>query len=77
MKPTSFLLKHPHSNGMYGFPCQTTFSVNVDKTVTVRTIMNDMGSDGMWEETLNATMSIEEARAMWRALAAYSWAPRT
>ena len=74
---TSFLLKHVNADGIYGFPCQSTFTVNKDGTVEVRTIMNDMGSDGMWETTFNATMTIEKARAMWRTLSSYSWAPRT
>jgi len=73
----SFILHHVHADGTYGWPCQSTFYVNDNKTVTVRTIMNDMGSDGMWEETFNATMSIEEARTKWRTLKGYSWAPRS
>lgn len=63
-----FTLKHTSTpNWIYGFPCQTTFFVKGDE-VTVRTIMNDMGSDGMWEETFNKTMPIEEARGKWREL---------
>ncbi len=60
----------------YGHPCRTTFYVNNDKTVTVVTIMNDMGSDGHWVESFCATMPIEEARTKWRTLAAMRWNPR-
>jgi hypothetical protein len=74
-KPSSFILRH--SSGEFGFPCQTTFYVNHDLTVTVITLMNDMGSDGMWEVTFDGTVPIEEARTMWRTLSSYSWAPRT
>lgn len=73
----SFILRHVHADGTYGFPCQSTFYVNDDKTVTIRTIMNDMGSDGMWEETRNVTVPIADARTLWRTWKAYSWAPRS
>jgi hypothetical protein len=66
-KITSAILRHVSE---YGHPCQSTFYVNADNTVTVVTIMNDMGSDGYWVETFNAKMPIEEARAKWRTLSA-------
>lgn len=64
-KPTSFILRH---GSEFGHPCQTTFYANADDTVSVVTIMNDMGSDGYWFETLDATLPIEEARAKWKSL---------
>jgi hypothetical protein len=69
----SFILRHV--SGPYGFPCQTTFYVNDDGTVEVRTIMNDMGSDGMWDTTFSGCMSLEEARTKWRTLKAIRWQP--
>jgi hypothetical protein len=67
-KNTSFILRHVSAIGWH--PCQTTFYVNDDATVTVSTLMNDMGSDGMWDETFRGTMPIEEARVKWRTLKA-------